>query len=285
MDGKPWTYKIGPRSLALHWLEKVLVIDYATAKRGTWHTHPELELIFKIAGVSAYNLHGRPNITLASGQVLVVPPGFNHRLGGEIDSPGKRLCLMIRADPCLSGDIIGPKAFDQFRDALLAKALVPFPCPKPLFARLRQTMDVILARRGRLSAMELARLRLAMTDAFCNVTEETTISKPSEMRILDEALGYLDRHLADNVSMRSLVTYMGYGQTRLFQLFKEKTGVTPAEWRIRRRIERAKKLLSSTDATVVSVSRQTGFSDSCYFCRVFKRYTGYTPNGFRRAGI
>jgi len=263
----------------------VLVIDYATAKRGTWHTHPELELIFKIAGVSAYNLHGRPNITLASGQVLVVPPGFNHRLGGEIDSPGKRLCLMIRADSCLSGDIIGPKAFDQFRDALLAKALVPFPCPKPLFARLRQTMDVILARRGRLSAMELARLRLAMTDAFCNVTEETPISKPSEMRILDEALGYLDRHLADNVSMRSLVTYMGYGQTRLFQLFKEKTGVTPAEWRIRRRIERAKKLLSSTDATVVSVSRQTGFSDSCYFCRVFKRYTGYTPNGFRRAGI
>lgn len=285
MDDKPWTYKIGPRSLALHWLEKVLVIDYATAKRGTWHTHPELELIFKIAGVSAYNLHGRPNITLASGQVLVVPPGFNHRLGGEIDAPGKRLCLMIRADSCRSGDIIGSKAFDQFRDALLAKALVPFPCPKPLFARLRQTMDVILARRGRLSAMELARLRLAMTDAFCNVTEETPMSKPSEMRILDEALGYLDRHLADNVSMRSLVTYMGYGQTRLFQLFKEKTGVTPAEWRIRRRIERAKKLLSSTDATVVSVSRQTGFSDSCYFCRVFKRYTGYTPNGFRRAGI
>ena len=81
--------------------------------------------------------------------------------------------------------------------------------------------------------------------------------------------------------MRDLVAYMGYGQTRFFQLFREHTGISPNEWLIRRRIERAKKLLTTTDETVISIAHQVGFADHGYFCRIFKRHTGYTPNGFR----
>ena len=81
--------------------------------------------------------------------------------------------------------------------------------------------------------------------------------------------------------MRDLIAYMGYGQTRYFQLFREQTGISPNEWLIRRRIKRAKKLLTTTDATVTSIARQVGFTDQGYFCRIFKRNTGYTPNGFR----
>ena len=280
---KPYTYLIKPDVIDLWWLEKIIVIDYASAKPGKWHVHPEIELIFKLEGSSSYDLSGRPGITLTAGQVLVMPPSFTHRLGGEIDSPGQRLCLMIRSRPSNppSGALLGRQAFSEFRSMLLAKALVPFQCPRQILANIRQLMDLLLTRKARLSATDRVRLRLAATDAFCNVTAEPPRTKPAEMRLLDEATDYLDRHLSDNVSMRDLVAYMGYGQTRFFQLFREHTGISPNEWLIRRRIERARMLLSTTDATVISVAKQVGFPDPAYFCRIFKRYAGHTPNGFR----
>ena len=284
MKTKSWTYLIKPDVIDLWWMEKILVIDYARARPGHWHVHPEIELIFKLEGESTYDLSGRPSITLAAGQVLVIPPNFRHRLGGEIDSPGQRICLMIRSRPSdpPSGALLGRHAFSEFRTAMLAKALIPFPCPKPIFAHIRQLMDLVLAHKARLSATDRVRLRIAVTDAFCNITAESPKEKPAETRLLDEATAYLDRHLADNISMHDLVAYMGYGQTRFFQLFKEHTGIPPNEWLIRRRIERAKSLLATTDVTVVSVAGQVGFADPGYFCRIFKRYTGHTPNGFRR---
>ena len=283
MRTKPWTYLIKPDVIDLWWLEKVLVIDYARARPGHWHSHPEIEVIFKLEGESSYDLSGQPGIKLAAGQVLVIPPTFRHRLGGEIDSPGQRICLMIRSRPSHppSGALLGQRAFSEFRSMLLAKALVPFQCPKQILANIRQLMDLVLTRKARLSATDRVRLRLAATDAFCNVTAEPPKTKPAEMRLLDEATDYLDRHLSDNVSMRDLVTYMGYGQTRFFQLFREHTGIPPNEWLIRRRIERARMLLSTTDATVISIAKQVGFPDQSYFCRIFKRHTGHTPNGFR----
>ena len=280
---KPWTYLIKPDVIDLWWLEKIIVINYTNAKPGKWHAHPETELIFKLEGESSYDLSGRPSITLVAGQVLVMPPNFIHRLGGEIDSPGQRLCLMIRSPPSdpPSGAMLGQRAFSEFRAMLLAKSLVPFQCPKQILARIRQLMDLLLTRKARLSATDRVRLRLAVTDAFCNVTAEPPRTQPAEMRLLDEATDYLDHHLAEDVSMRDLIAYMGYGQTRFFQLFRQHTGIPPNEWLIRRRIERARTLLSTTDATVTSVAKQVGFPDIAYFCRIFKRYTGHTPNGFR----
>ena len=280
---KFWTYLIEPDVIDLWWLEKIIVIDYTSAKSGRWHVHPEIELIFKLEGESSYDLSGRPGITLTAGQVLVIPPNFSHRLGDEIDSPGQRLCLMIRSHPSnlSSGAFLGQRAFSELRAALLDKALVPFPCPKRILAHIRQLMDLVLTRKAKLSATDRVRLRLAATDAFCNVTAEPPKTKPAEIRLLDEATAYLDRRLAENVSMRDLVAYMGYGQTRFFQLFREHTGISPNEWLIRRRIERAKKLLTTTSETVISIAHQVGFADHGYFCRIFKRHTGYTPNGFR----
>lgn len=284
MKTKPWTYLIKPDVIDIWWMEKIIVIDYACAKPGRWHVHPEIELIFKLEGESSYDLFERPSITLAAGQVLVIPSNFRHRLGGEIDSPGQRICLMIRSRPSNppSGAMLGHRAFSEFRSMLLAKALVPFQCPKQILSSIRQLMDLVLERKARLSATDRVRLRIAVTDAFCNVAAKPPKAKPAETRLLDEATAYLDRHLAENISMRDLVAYMGYGQTRFFHLFREHTGISPNEWLIRRRIERAKSLLSTTDATVVSVANQVGFADPGYFCRIFKRYTGHTPNGFRQ---
>ncbi|MBD5472564.1 MAG: AraC family transcriptional regulator [Lachnospiraceae bacterium] len=44
----------------------------------------------------------------------------------------------------------------------------------------------------------------------------------------------------------------------------------------------AKHLLKTTDLSIEDISHQTGFSDSVYFIRVFKKIEGITPSRFRK---
>lgn len=46
------------------------------------------------------------------------------------------------------------------------------------------------------------------------------------------------------------------------------------------RIEKSKELLTSDSMAVSAVARLVGFPDPLYFSRVFKKYTGVTPQKF-----
>ena len=68
--------------------------------------------------------------------------------------------------------------------------------------------------------------------------------------------------------------------------FKRATGLSPARYLIRYRLERARELLLSTDRSVGEVAALTGFPDPLYLSRQFRRLTGESPTSYRRsAGI
>jgi len=47
-------------------------------------------------------------------------------------------------------------------------------------------------------------------------------------------------------------------------------------------VEEAKRLLESTDLPMEEISEQTGYSDTSFFRRLFKRLTGLTPGKYRQ---
>ncbi|MBC8009306.1 MAG: helix-turn-helix domain-containing protein [Burkholderiales bacterium] len=61
-------------------------------------------------------------------------------------------------------------------------------------------------------------------------------------------------------------------------------GVTPSELLNQARIERARHLLRTTDAKVITIAFECGFGNMAHFHRVFSRLTGRTPNQLRHAG-
>jgi AraC family transcriptional regulator len=64
--------------------------------------------------------------------------------------------------------------------------------------------------------------------------------------------------------------------------FKTATGLPPYQDVIRRRVERARRLLpAETDLSLAEVALHAGFSDQSRFCRHFKRLVGVTPGQFR----
>ena len=65
-------------------------------------------------------------------------------------------------------------------------------------------------------------------------------------------------------------------------LVKKETGKTPVEFIQQKIIDIAKEDLHSTDVTITELAYSLGFQSSQHFNRYFKRYTGMTPNEYRK---
>ncbi len=70
---------------------------------------------------------------------------------------------------------------------------------------------------------------------------------------------------------------------RLCHLFKEQMGVTPIGYLNNIRIERARKLLLTTDKKCCNLYYEVGFNSQAYFAHRFKEVVGMSPAQFRAA--
>lgn len=100
-------------------------------------------------------------------------------------------------------------------------------------------------------------------------------------RIVREVAGFIDEHPGRLWSLYELAGRAGYGVDHFARAFKSTLGLTPGEYRIRARIERARILLASSDMTIGEVARALGYADVFFFSRQFKERTGLAPSEWR----
>ena len=65
--------------------------------------------------------------------------------------------------------------------------------------------------------------------------------------------------------------------------FKAAVGLPPHQYVVRRRIDRAMRLLAATDLTIAHIAFDCGFASQAHMTTVFKRLTGTTPHRYRRS--
>lgn len=85
-----------------------------------------------------------------------------------------------------------------------------------------------------------------------------------------------------DLTLTKLADRLNLNPTYFSRLFKEKTGMSPKQYILKIRMDRAKELLSHTQYTVKEISNSVGFPDSLYFSRLFKKYEGQSPLTYRQ---
>lgn len=83
-------------------------------------------------------------------------------------------------------------------------------------------------------------------------------------------------------SIASYAGEAGISENYLSRLVKQSTGRSVGAWIDIVRIQRAKRLLSSTSLSIIDVAASVGVEDQSYFSRLFKKETGLTPSAFRK---
>ena len=103
-------------------------------------------------------------------------------------------------------------------------------------------------------------------------------TRPAVRRALD----YLHANPAARLSLEDLAVAAGLSKHHFARSFRVETGMPPAQYVERMRIERAKRLLGGdTNATVAEIAFQLGFADHSHFTRRFRKHVGRTPTAFR----
>jgi AraC-like DNA-binding protein len=92
----------------------------------------------------------------------------------------------------------------------------------------------------------------------------------------------IDAGYADPLSVPDLARTALASPAHFTRSFKRAFGETPHQYLLRRRVERAKDLLRSTDLTVTQVSLEVGFTSPGTFATAFRELVGETPTTYRR---
>lgn len=95
---------------------------------------------------------------------------------------------------------------------------------------------------------------------------------------------YIEAHLEEDITLSALAKIAGMGPHYFCELFKQSMQLSPHQYVVRRRIERAKGFLQDSHLRVIDAGVAVGFKNQSHFTKVFKRIVGATPSQFR-AGI
>ena len=89
--------------------------------------------------------------------------------------------------------------------------------------------------------------------------------------------------LFEGISITELAEACGLSTGTLVRGFKKSTGVSPHQWLLYRRVDRAIELMSEPDTSLAQIAFSAGFSDQSHFSRVFAQKMGVTPGAWRKA--
>jgi AraC family transcriptional regulator len=101
-------------------------------------------------------------------------------------------------------------------------------------------------------------------------------------RKLQQAIAYIHDHLTEDLSIMVIANELEMSQYYFSRLFKQSTGLSPYQYVMRQRIERAKYLLKTTVLSVLAIAEQVGFSNQNQLTIQFRKLTGQTPSSYRK---
>ena len=99
---------------------------------------------------------------------------------------------------------------------------------------------------------------------------------------IDRVTEYIHSHVNQNININHLAEMCFVSRNRFNHIFKEYMGCSPLSYQRLAQIEWAKRYLRDLGMSVSECAEALGFSDVNYFCRLFKKHTGYKPSEYKK---
>jgi len=94
---------------------------------------------------------------------------------------------------------------------------------------------------------------------------------------------FITENLEEDLSLAEISAVADLSQFHFARAFRKSTGLTPQQFLMQQRIERAKELLAKNDLPIVEISLRTGFKNQSHFTSLFRKFTRLTPKVWRES--
>ena len=146
-----------------------------------------------------------------------------------------------------------------------------------LFSKMSKIYDA-----GVKSNSRIKELFYEIVSSICEAYEYKNIAN-NEFRIIEKGISYLETDYKLEKSVADIAEMCMVSENYFRRLFKEYSGVSPKEYILNAKIQKAKSRLFEENIPISEIADICGFPDTAYFCRVFKKRTGFSPLEYRKA--
>lgn len=118
----------------------------------------------------------------------------------------------------------------------------------------------------------------------CKLCRPDMVSYAPNAQLVEKSKEMLQQVYNKSLDFSAMACQIGVSPSHLLRLFKQYTGVTPRQYILRLRIDKACALLRQTNARILEIAYHTGFQSLSNFHRCFKEQMGVSPKQYRQLG-
>ena len=251
------------------------------------HSHEFTELVLVTEG-RAVHKHGQSSYPVKKGDAFVLLPGEEHAYDIHSVFTVENVLVDPRYLAFHMGDLAASPAFhDLFSPGARrpAENIWPLRLEEPEFAFALRAITRIgdeLARHETGFVVAATAYFMQFAVLLTRRHEKKRCRTPSALAQVSAVLGYMNEHFAETHSVADLAQRAHLCENQFYRVFRRMTGYTPADYLIRQRLAHASELLRRPDGNITAVAFNAGFNDSNYFCRLFRRRYGCSPQSYRK---
>lgn len=161
-----------------------------------------------------------------------------------------------------------------------------FQVRNPQLEQLLRLLQSELHQGGRMGRLYVESLANALV---VNLLQDHSATQPRVAqfegglgdRKLLQVTSYIDNALDQDIKLADLAQLLGMSQSHFSRLFKRSVGLSPHQYLLQQRVERAKQLLKHTNRPLIDIALACGFDSHSHFSRQFRQTTGITPKAYR----
>jgi AraC-like DNA-binding protein len=232
----------------------------------------EYQLIYLVEGSGILESRESGTIHLEAGSIIVIYPGYWHRykpVGDELWHT-----YWVGFDGKLADDFVGKLEMNCENPV---KVIGYQEKMVQVYLDILETSQLEYTGYQQVFVGEIIKL-IGIIHAIHRKSE---IKLKDADRIVQEAKVILmQKNLS--ISMEEVAEELNMSYSSFRKLFREYTGISPGQYQMQHKINKAVSLLNEGKLTVKEIATELQFETPQYFARIFKKKTGKSPDEFRK---
>jgi AraC-like DNA-binding protein len=254
--------------------------------------HENYEMVYMKKGYAVFEISGQP-VSLGPNDIVIIKPMQYHKFIVKSENGCEFIVLNFKFENKINGEYseIPLEDFLNFVTSRETGAYITLKVSQK--NEIIVLMNRILKERENsepgsefLNYLLVLELFVLLSRALKMEWENSIKTKSPKLReLINISINFIHNNFERDISLGDISKFVFLSPSYFIRAFKEETGMSPINFLLKVRIDRAKELLADTGLKISDIALSVGFSNQQRFNEMFKKYAHVTPLQYRKKSV